>query len=136
MYDVIYYSRGGNTKKIAEAIAAEVGVTAKDVKSAEGIKGDQVIFLGTGCYGSKPGDDMVKFIEKTDFKGKKIALFSTSGGASGKELDVLAEALNRKGASIKGTLLIKGKMFVIFNRGKPDEADKQRARQFAREMVT
>lgn len=135
MNEVLYYSKGGNTKKVAEAIASEIGVIAEDVKYADGIKGDSVIFLGTGCYGGKPANEILKFIEKTDFKGKKVALFSTSGGAMGKELDILTEALNGTGAKVKNRLLIKGKMFGIFNRGKPDEADLQRARQFAREMV-
>jgi len=34
MFEVVYFSRTGNTKKVAEAMAAELKVTAKDVKTA------------------------------------------------------------------------------------------------------
>jgi flavodoxin len=29
MFEVVYYSKSGNTRKVAEAIADEIGVTAK-----------------------------------------------------------------------------------------------------------
>ena len=33
MFEVVYYSMTGNTKKVAEAIAAELGVKAENVKA-------------------------------------------------------------------------------------------------------
>ncbi len=32
MFEVVYYSRSGNTKKVAEAIAVELGVKEENVK--------------------------------------------------------------------------------------------------------
>jgi menaquinone-dependent protoporphyrinogen IX oxidase len=50
MYEVIYYSMGGNTKKIAEAIAGELGVEPEGVMKKESPAKDSLIFLGSGIY--------------------------------------------------------------------------------------
>lgn len=76
---VIYFSRKGSTKKVADAIASELNVKSEDVKNAK-LKDDAFIFLGSGNYGGKPGKQMIKFIEENDFKSRNVALFGTSGG--------------------------------------------------------
>jgi flavodoxin len=134
MYQVLFYSRGGNTRKLADAIAEELGTKAADVKDATIDPAAGMIFLGSGCYGSKPGQDMAKFIEAHDFSGRKVALFSTSSGGAGNELRVMADALNRKGAIVLGKHTCKGK-FLVMNRGRPNLADLDGAKKFAREMV-
>lgn len=53
MYQVIYFSRGGNTKNVAKAIANELNVRAEDVKRIELRKKTDTVFLGSGCYGGK-----------------------------------------------------------------------------------
>ena len=46
---VRYFSRGGNTKKLAEAIASAIGVEAKDVSF--GLNEDvDLLFLGSSVY--------------------------------------------------------------------------------------
>ena len=87
-FQVLYFSRSGNTKKVANAIASEIGVISEDVKHAE-LKKDTMIFLGSGCYGGKPGKHMIRFIEKNDFNMRSIALFGTSGGGVGKETEAM-----------------------------------------------
>ncbi|HTX43982.1 MAG TPA: flavodoxin family protein, partial [Methanocella sp.] len=68
MHQVIYDSMGGNTRKLAGAIAEELGVKAVDVKVASVDPGVDVMFLGSGCYGGKPGKNMVKFIDDHDLR--------------------------------------------------------------------
>ncbi len=47
--DVRYYSKSGNTKKIADAIAKQAGVSAKLIH--EPIQGEvDMLFLGIGLY--------------------------------------------------------------------------------------
>jgi flavodoxin I len=130
---VIYFSRKGSTKKIAEAIASEIGVKAEDVKTAK-LKNNELLFLGSGCYGSKPGKDMIDFIEENNFKSKNVALFGTSGGGLGQEVIEMEKILNSKGAKTKGKYYCKGKLFLI-NRKKPDRIDIDNAKRFAKEMI-
>jgi flavodoxin I len=132
MYQVLYFSRGGHTKKVADAIAAELGVQAADIKQASLDQGAEVVFLGSGCYGGKPSPDMVKFIETSAFKGKKVGLFGTSAGGEGKEVKEMAEVLKGKGATVFGSYYCKGQFLFFVGRGHPNQSDMENARQFAR----
>ena len=134
MHQVLYYSKGGHTRKVAEAIAGAVGAKATEVSGASIDPKADVIFLGSGCYGGKPGPDMARFIESTDFRGRAVAVFGTSGGGIGNEAKAMAEALKGKGANVRGSYYCKGK-FLLWSRGHPDAADLEAAGEFAREMV-
>ncbi len=130
----IYDSRTGNTRKLAEAMAAELGIKAEDVKDASLDAGDGILFLGSGCYGSQPGKNMLKFIETHDLQGRRVALFGTSCGGAGNEVKVMAEALKGKGATVIGSCYCRGK-FLLFSGGHPDAADIGAARKFARDVA-
>ena len=135
MYQVLVYSRGGNTRKLADAIAGELGVKAAEVRAASIDPAASVLFLGSGCYGGKPGKDMAMFIANHDFRGRQVALFGTSGGGEGNEVKAMAEALREKGASVRGSYYCQGKTFVLLYRGHPDASEIAAARKFAREMA-
>lgn len=129
-------SRGGNTRKVADAIAGELGVSAGQFP--EIVPEDtRIIFLGSGVYGGKPGVNMQRFIASGSFEGKKVALFATSAAAKGAEtmLSNVAGELARKGATILGSFHCRGK-FLLVNRGHPDGADLDYARNFARDMLS
>jgi flavodoxin len=133
MSQVLYYSLTGNTKKLASAIAEELGIKAMSIKS--GIPGDGLLFLGSGSYGDKPAEDMAKFIGENDLSGRKVALFGTSGRGEGREVQGMAEALKQKGANVIGSYHCKGNAFVVANMGHPGREDLEGARKFAREMA-
>src|SRR5512137_2844504 len=97
MYEVIYYSMGGNTRKVAEAIATEVGTEARDIKTVEAVDGNSVIMLGTGCYGAVLVKDIADFIERNHLQGRKAALFTTSAFGLGKEVEIIENQLKNKG---------------------------------------
>ena len=132
---VIVDSRGGNTRKVADAIAAELGAAIGEIR-APVPAGAKILFLGSGTYGGAPGIDLMAFVTDNDFAGRKVAIFGTSGGAGGAEkmLAALEDGLRRKGAVVLGKWHCRGKMF-LFNRGHPDDADLADARAFARKMA-
>jgi flavodoxin I len=134
VFEVVYYSMSGNTKKVAEAIAAELDVKAENVKAKEWLTKGSFVFLGSGCYASKPGKGLQEFIARNDFKGREVALFGTSGGGGGDEVRVMEELLKSEGALIKGSFYCKGKSFLLFSRGHPSDEELAKAREFAKEM--
>ena len=135
MHQVIYCSRGGNTRKVAEAIAGELGTKATDVKAATVDPAAGVIFLGSGVYGGKPGEDWTKFVEARDFTGRKVAAFTTSYSNSSAGVDAMAAALKKKGATVPGSYHCKGQFMLLMARGHPNKSDLDAAKQFARETV-
>ena len=134
MFEVVYYSWSGNTKKVAEAIAAELGVKAENIKTKKELTRDSCVFLGSGYYGGGPGRKMRKFIAGNDFKGRQVALFGTSGGGEGKEVRVMEQLLKPKGALIRGSFYCEASYFFLFNRGHPSDEEITSARMFANEM--
>ncbi|RZN48246.1 flavodoxin [archaeon] len=130
-YQVIYYTRTGHTKKVAEAIASELDVEAEDVKNAS-LDPSAIILMGSGCYGGSIGSDMKTFIENNDFSLRTVALFGTSGAGIGREVKKMAKLLEDKGARVERTYHCKGQVFKIINRGKPDEQDLEEAKRFAK----
>ena len=134
MFEVIYYSMCGSTKKVAETIAAELGVKAESVKAKQELAKDSFVFLGSGCYADKPGGKLREFIARNDFKGRQVALFGTSGRGEGNEVRAMEKLLKPKGALIRGGFYCQGKSFFLFYRGHPSNEELAKARDFANEM--
>jgi flavodoxin I len=135
MFEVIYYSLTGNTKKVADAIATELGVAAENVKTKDKLAEDSFVFLGAGLYGPLRGWGLKRFIDRNNFDGRKVALFGTSGEGKGKEVGALEEAVAAKGAEIGGRFFCRGKFLFFINRKHPTSKDLGNARIFAREMA-
>jgi NAD(P)H dehydrogenase (quinone) len=103
---VIYYSRGGTTKKMAEGVAEgikkeAVSVTLKDVKDVgvdELLEYDAIVIGSPTYYGSMSAeikkllDDSVKFHGKLD--GKIGAAFSSSANVAGGNETTILDILN------------------------------------------
>jgi flavodoxin len=134
MFEVIYFSRGGNTKKVAEAIAEEIGTKARDIKTVDAVDKDAVIIMGTGCYGAVLAKDIIDFIERNRLQGRKVALFTTSAFGLQKETGIMVEALKSKGLEIIHNFNCFGR-FLAIKRGHPDAEDLSKAREFARMVI-
>ncbi|QNU68048.1 nitric oxide synthase [Ruminiclostridium herbifermentans] len=134
---VLYYSRGGNTKKIAEAIAEELEILkTEQVPPAYPPENVQLLFLGTGVYAGKPDPKMIEFIRtlNTD-RVKNVAVFGTRGGNDTRAIETVKSLIKEKGINvIDETFSCQGKYFIFFNRKKPDAEDLKAAKAFARKI--
>ncbi len=74
---VRFYTRSGNTKKLADAIAKSVSVKAKDVTCPLDEKAD-ILFLGCSYYAFDVDDAVKKFIIENKDNIGKIVCFGTS----------------------------------------------------------
>jgi flavodoxin len=130
---VRYYSKTGNTKKLAEAIAGVVGVKAETVA----VPVDQdvdILFLGSSVYGAGVDASVKSFIHSLDSRVKKVVNFSTAAILSStyaqvkKLLNAKDIALDEREFHCKGS-------FSFLHKGKPDEQDIENVRQFAKTIV-
>jgi flavodoxin I len=135
MFEVIYYSLTGKTKRVADAIATELDVVAENVNTKDKLAEDSFVFLGAGLYGPLRGWGLRRFIDRNSFDGRKVALFGTSGEGKGKEVRALEEAVAAKGAEMAGRFFCKGEFLFLVNRTHPTSNDLGNARRFAREMA-
>ena len=109
---VRYYSRSGNTRKVAEYIADAAGVSAVSVDSPEAPISDRVdtLFIGGALYAYGIDDNLKKYIATlSSDKVSKAAVFSTSW-LSKHALDLIRKSLEDKGIPVVNeTLYFKSK---------------------------
>lgn len=134
---VLYYSKGGNTKKIADAIAEELDEVLKSEQIPPAYPPENVslLFLGTGEYAGKPDSKMVEFIRTLNpNRVKNAAVFGTSAGDAGKAIENVKSLLKEKGINVVDeSFSCRGK-FLLANRKRPDESDIKSAKEFAKKV--
>ena len=119
---VRYYSRGGNTKKVAETIASALKAEAKPV--SEVLREDvDVLFLGTAPYA----------FDGIDVKVGQVICFSTSAMVKSiskymeKHLEKKHIPLSKEEFSCRGE-------FKMLHKGRPNQEDLKRAYDFAAKL--
>lgn len=128
-----YYSKGGNTKKIADAAARAVGAEAKPV--SEPLTGDaDILFLCTAPYKFDVDNEVKAFINGIGVSVGRVVLFSTS--ASVRPIRKYVEKLfAEKGIPLEKEEFFCGGEFLMLHKGRPNEADLQDAADFARKIT-
>ena len=88
---VSYFTRSGNTEKVAQAIYQAIGAKKEIVplKEAKNLDGYDIIFCGFPVHAHSVPVPVQNFI-KTIPSGKKLAFFVTHGSLRGGELAVTA----------------------------------------------
>ena len=129
-----YYTRGGNTKKLADAIAEAIGVEAKT--TAEPLTEDvDILFLGSSVYAYGVDDEVKKFIKGIDVRVGKVVNFSTAAIIKSTYKQV-AKLLAEKNISFaKEEFACRGS-FAVMHKGKPDADDCKAAADFAKKIVS
>ena len=75
--EIRYYTRTGNTKKLAEAIADALGEEAKEV-SVPLAEYTDILFLGSSVYAAGVDENIKEFMKLNKDKIGKIVNFSTA----------------------------------------------------------
>lgn len=115
---VLYFSRTGKTRCVAEAISGSTKAPALDIASCEPlvVEDYDVLIIGTPVEGFRPTKEILSFIEQMpQTKGKKAIVFCTYALWKVGTLKTLARELSKKGYS---TILSVSKRGV-----KPDKTD-------------
>ncbi len=129
---VRYYTRSGNTRKLAEAIAKALGVEALDV-SVPLEEDVDLLFLGSSVYAAGVDDKVKSFISGIGVQVGRVVNFSTAAllPSTYKQVKKLVED--------KGLVMAEEEFhcrgsFLHMHRGKPDAGDCMAAAGFARRL--
>ena len=129
-----YYSRGGNTKKLADAIAEAIGVEAKT--TAEPLTEDvDILFLGSSVYAYGVDDDVKKFINGINVKVGKVVNFSTAALIKSTYKQI-AKLLKEKNIPFAEEEFACKGSFGMIHKGKPDAEDCKAAAAFAKKILS
>ena len=133
---VVYHSETGNTKKVAEAIAAAVGVNAEPITEDMKIENVDILFVGGFLKAFtlvKPTKQLLKSLDGAD-KAKCVAVFSTSASGRG-ILKYAKKYLKDPAVKLCEDFKCKGK----YNKANPDcptNEDLKNAEEFAKKAVS
>lgn len=131
---VRYYSRGGNTKKIAEAIAEAAGVKAEttDKPLDEAV---DILFLGSALYGFDVDDNVKNFIGGINMPVGKAVNFCTTAVVKSNRKQI-AKLLAEKNIPLTEEEFACKGSFTVLHKGKPDSGDCAAAREFAKKILS
>ncbi|MBQ8404571.1 MAG: flavodoxin [Clostridia bacterium] len=131
---VRYYTRSGNTQKLAEAVAAALSVEALDVNIPLSEKVD-VLFLGCSYYAFDVDEAVKNFILENKDKIGKIVCFGTSAMMKSmkKPVGKVAQSVGVELAAEE--FHCRGK-FGALHKSRPDANDLKSAAQFAKTLVS
>lgn len=126
---VRYFSRSGNTKLVADAIAKAAGVQAISVDQPQAKLDDHVdvLFIGGALYAYGLDKRLVSYIRSLD--GSKVgrAVVFSSAWISRHALDLLRRELGERGISVEQ------KDFFVKNKASQQQLDEAAA--FAKSML-
>jgi flavodoxin len=127
---VRYFSRSGNTKKLAEAIAKAAGVEAKDcgVPLSDPV---DVLFLGASVYGGAPDKQLSDFIAALDPQSVKCAALFGSSAIAKKPDQGTEKLLAQKNIPVSERRFFCRGSFLFLHRGRPNAEDLKQAADFA-----
>ena len=97
---VLYFSRTGNTKRMAEAISEAIKASVFSMTSSEPsvVEDFDLLIVGTPVEGFRPAKETVEFVERLPkTEGKKAILFCTYALWKGRTFGVLKKELSSKG---------------------------------------
>lgn len=131
---VRYYSRSGNTKRLADAIAEAAGCAAREIPMSFNERVD-VLFLGAAVYWGGISPEVKTFIRGLDkSKVGKVAVFSTSA-LTQRAFPQIQKELIKAGVPVEAEDSYCRGQFKTLHRSKPDENDLAAAREFARRVI-
>ena len=131
---VRYYTKTGNTKRLAEAVAKAVGVEALPI-SVPVTEPVDILFLGNSYYAFSIDPEVRDFVRKLDkSRVGKIVNFGSAAMLNSTYKKVKAEA-DKVGIPMdEREFHCKGE-FKGIHKGKPDESDLNAAAEFARKVL-
>jgi flavodoxin len=143
---IIYSSKSGNTKKVADSMASQIGcnsirITSDRTQSTADLEGYDLVFVGTGLFAGTPNEDLMRYLSKLNLKTTKLfALFITWGGAP--RTDKLALARLRAVLESKGQKVLEdhfacfgGWKGILMKRGHPKPDEIKAAGEWAKKLV-
>lgn len=131
-FAVRYYTKTGNTKRLAEAVANELGVQAFPISEGLNEQAD-ILFLGNSYYAFTIDPEVRSFIAGlSKDKVGKIVNFGSAALLNSTYKKVKAEAAKVGIPVDEKEFHCKGE-FKALHKGRPNEDDLKAAREFARQ---
>ncbi len=131
---VRYFSKSGNTKKVADAIAKAADCNAESIpKPLTGYT--DILFLGASVYWGGIADEVKKYITGLNCKTiGKVVIFSTSA-LTQRAYPQIKKYLQKNNICVDDENFYCRGQFTALHKGHPDENDLTAATQFTNNLL-
>ncbi len=130
---VRYYTKTGNTKKLAEAIAEAIGVEAKPI--SEGLDEHvDALFLCNSVYAANIDKD-VKYFVASNMENIGCVVNVSTAALINSTYGRMCDLCKALGVQISGSEFHCKGEFKFMHKGRPNEEDLENARQFAKNLL-
>lgn len=136
-----YSSHHGNTRKVAQAMAREIGAELLDATARQDVclEDCDCVGLASGIYGFEVHQDAVEFARRYLPAGMPVFFVTTYGGVPGTGARAFSNLAKEKDCPVLGEFSCRGyntfgpfKLLGGTGKGLPSEEDLDRARAFIR----
>ena len=126
-------SKKGNTKKLADAVSAALGIEALDVSRDLSEKVDR-LFLINAMYAANIDREVKEFLERNkDNIGEVVNMNTAASGAS--TWKAVKKVTDELGVKLSEKEFHCAASWIFINKGLPTEEDLRRAGEFAASLV-
>lgn len=131
-FAIRYYSKSGNTEKLAFAISEVLDVPAYDI-SHELNEDVDFLFFGSGVYGCALDPAVISFISNIGVKVGKFVNFSTAGMMTS-NYDMISDVLSTTDIVLSEKEFHCPGSFVGLNDGRPNDEDLLAVKNFVKDF--
>lgn len=131
---VHYFSKSGNTKKLADEIAKTVGCKAEPIPAP--VDGNiDILFLGASVYWGGISSEVKAYIQTLDKSNiGKVVVFSTSALAE-RAFPQIQKKLQDKGIPVEDKNFYCRGAFTALHKDRPNQDDLKAVRKFTEEIM-
>jgi menaquinone-dependent protoporphyrinogen IX oxidase len=132
---VVYYTKTGHSRKIADAIANELHIQAEDIKNNPKLNAVDLLFIVGGIYAGKSDPGIISYVKSIESSTvKKVALVTSCSSNKTKQIEIREILERNKVEVIPEEYMCKGS-FLFLSHGHPDQTDINSAVDYAKRLV-
>ncbi len=131
---VIYATKTKHSKKLAEAIAKDFNVEAKNITENPDIQDADLLFVVGGIYGGVSLPELSEYIQKAEAPLPKYAALVTSCASGSQKQTAVRAILEQKGVKVIDEFICRGGILFVYARH-PNAEDLKAAADFALRII-
>jgi flavodoxin len=132
---ILYYTKLGHSKKIAQAIAKEFQIKAYDIRTNPELNQVDMLYIVSGIYGGRSDPELISYLRTLDRQQINQAfLITSSGGKTTPAADVRI-VLAEQGIPVADEEFTCQGAILFVGMGHPNKADIQNAISFVRQTM-
>jgi len=132
---VVYFSRDGNTRKVAKIIAEYLKCKCVFILEAENISIYDLIVIGSPVYTLEPVSTVTEWIKSHDFTNKKVVLLCTyTWFGEQRSIKIMKKLVQRQNGNVIGFHVTVAK-HKFFKPDRPNSEDLNKVKDFAKNVL-